>query len=296
MTEIGQASPKDLNALPLADQARFSNWKARIQELFPNIGTPTGGWFAFWVRSGMPGPPVSGSVATMGLTGGVAMNGASAPGVFYGQGNGGTSARLQAVGPVSGGSLTLAGPIVITLAVLVARFGAIIGRLIWNVLVRLAGSGGRITSSMWGRIPGWVKAALAVIGITEGQEIALDLFAPEAPGIPGLPALPDAGMGLDGLAIVGGWVANNIPFVRLSDGRLGAFSERKNRWKFWRPKKPIVLMPGGAPNLKSLLRADASLNRQSKRLSKMLARRAPKARRSKVVTLCPVCRTVPCKC
>ena len=75
--------------------------------------------------------------------------------------------------------------------------------------------------------------------------------------------------------IVSSWVANGVTFYRLFDGKL-AVMNKKGRWKVWRPKKPIVIMPTGAVSLKVLLRADAVLNRQSKKIAAMLNRRAPR--------------------
>ena len=44
--------------------------------------------------------------------------------------------------------------------------------------------------------------------------------------------------------VVKEWVANGVPFVEFMDGWLAA---RKNTgaWTFWKPKKPVVYVPGG---------------------------------------------------
>lgn len=136
-----------------------------------------------------------------------------------------------------------------------------------------------VTSRHWNSLPGWARTALAGLGIGVGFDLVRDL-----PGVPGASSLLDQGGdgvvhlpqhlvdGHLGTHILGSWVANNVTFYRLSDGKL-AVRNNKGRWKVWRPKKPIVLMPGGAGNLRTLLRADAVLNRQAKKIAAMLNRR-----------------------
>jgi len=158
-----------------------------------------------------------------------------------------------------------------------------------RTLLRAAmGGATRITRAHWNRLPGWAQSLLAGVGLGVGIDLALDV-----PGIPGESIIlgggggggPDLHMGQHltdghlGVTVVGGWVANGVQFYRLSDGKL-AVQNSKGRWKVWRPKKPIVLYSGGAVNLKTLLRADAVLNRQAKRIAAMLNRRAPRAKRS----------------
>jgi len=154
-------------------------------------------------------------------------------------------------------------------------------------LLRLALAGGtRITTRVWNQLPGWAQTALAVVGITVGTEIALDALPDDALGggiIPGFglpdgPGFPTIGT-LTGVQVVGSWMANGVRFYRLSDGRF-AVQNSKGRWKVWRPKKPIVLYADGASSLKTMLKADTALNKQSKRLAKMLNRRAPRRRSS----------------
>jgi len=179
--------------------------------------------------------------------------------------------------PIMGGSVGAIAPAVgITLAA--AR-----------VLLRTAmGGARRITAAHWSRLPGWAQSLLAGVGLGIGIDLALDI-----PGIPGESfLLPGGGGGSGephfgqhmieghiGVSIVGGWVANGVQFYRLSDGKLAVIN-KKGRWKVWKPKKPIVIMPGGATNLKTLLRADAVLNRQAKRIATMLNRRAPRSRKA----------------
>lgn len=138
------------------------------------------------------------------------------------------------------------------------------------------------TRVAWDSLPDWVRTAMGLVGLT-GAAIVIDQVS-DVPLIPGggngAPHMPlhlvDGHLGDH---IVGGWNANGVTFYRLMSGKL-AVQNKKGRWKVWMPKKPIVLMPGGAKNLKTLLRADAVLNKQSKSLQKMLNRRAPRPKRA----------------
>jgi len=85
-------------------------------------------------------------------------------------------------------------------------------------------------------------------------------------------------MGAGGVVVVGRWVANGVPFVKLLDGRHGAWSAKKGAWKFWRPKKPIVIYSSGSSSLNTLLRADTAIDNQIKRLRKVINRRYPSRR------------------
>lgn len=158
-----------------------------------------------------------------------------------------------------------------SIAVALSRLPAILIPIVRPIL-RAAMSGGVL---IWNRVPGWVRTALAAVGIVEGINIVDDLISGGG-GFGG----EEFGPGGPGVSVVGSWTANGVTFYRLSDGRL-AVQNKKGRWKIWRPKKPIVLMPTGAGDLRTLLRADAVLNRQSKRIATMLNRRAPRPRRTK---------------
>jgi len=165
---------------------------------------------------------------------------------------------------------------------IVAVGGATAARSILRVIM---GNVTRITAGHWAALPGWARTALGAIGLGVGIDLALNV-----PGIPGdsiilggdgdgahMPThLQDGHLGAH---IVGSWNANGVTFYRLSDGKL-AVQNKKGRWKVWRPKRPVVLMPGGANNLRTLLKADKILNQQAKAIAKMLNRRAPRARKA----------------
>jgi len=164
----------------------------------------------------------------------------------------------------------------------VAGAGVLV-RLAMTILRSAMGSVTRVTAAHWNSLPAWARTALTAVGIGVGVDLALDI-----PGVPGESFLLPGGDGphmpthmIDGhlgAHVVGGWVANGVQFYRLSDGKL-AVQNKLGRWKVWRPKKPIVIMPGGASNLRTLLRADAVLNRQAKKIATMLNRRAPRGPR-----------------
>lgn len=146
-----------------------------------------------------------------------------------------------------------------------------------------AAAGSRIG---WATLPGWLRTALVSVGATAGAVLVMD----EGTGVPfiDIPGFGGqnghVGPHLEhlGAHVIGQWVANGIVFYRLSDGKI-AVQNKHGRWKVWRPKKPVVLMPGGASNLRTLLRADAIVNRQTKKLAKMIQRRAPRTKKAAAV-------------
>ena len=74
------------------------------------------------------------------------------------------------------------------------------------------------------------------------------------------------------------WNANGVPFVRLADGRMGAM-RKDGTWRYWRPRKPIVLYASGSSDLRTLLRADKAAEKQLRTLKKAIDRRFPTRRR-----------------
>lgn len=167
------------------------------------------------------------------------------------------------------GGVGQAAPVLLSFARLVARFGQQTAIAIWGVLRPLAGQGG----AAWARMPEWVKASLVIMGLQVGQNLILDT---DGPG-PDTGLVPVGGVGggaIQGLNvnIVGSWQANGRTFYRLADGRL-ATQNKRGKWKLWRPRRPIVLYPDGASNLRTMLRADKALNKQGKKIVAFLGRR-----------------------
>lgn len=108
-----------------------------------------------------------------------------------------------------------------------------------------------------------------------------NLFDYSAPA--GITVNPSVGGGASGQAmhpapVVKEWTANGTPFVRLQNGIMGA-RKKTGVWRYWRPKKPIVMYRGGSSDLRTLLRADAAVDRQLKKLAKAIKRREPTPRR-----------------
>ena len=132
---------------------------------------------------------------------------------------------------------------------------------------------------VWNMIPGWAKVVLIGLGVVAGTTLLIRRLT-------GGGGEMQPGGGPPGVQVVGSWVANGVRFYRLADGRL-AVQNTRGRWKLWRPKKPIVLMPTGATNLRTLLRADAVLNRQARKIANMLNRRAGTRRSARPRTLPP---------
>jgi len=194
---------------------------------------------------------------------------------FGGDLGGGDVALAAAVpGVVAAGAL-------IGLRALLARLPIALRSGVEAAIKALGGVGTRIG---WNRLPSWVQQLLIFSGITAGIDILIDT-GPDDRGLIPLPGTSDLAVGgvlggaMPGLSIVRQWTANGVQFIRLSDGRVGA-RNKLGIWKVWKPKKPIVLFSGGAGNLRTFLRADAALDRQSKRLKTALNRRAPRTKRA----------------
>lgn len=197
-------------------------------------------------------------------------------------GNDADGADLRDGGSLAGGAIV---PVLPAVGIL-SRLAAPLAGTIRSVIQRFA-QGSVIR---WNQLPGWAQSALQAAGVTAGADILQDV-----PGVPGESFILGAFQGGDGgpsfgpggpgmgASIVGSWVANGVTFYRLADGRL-AVQNKKGRWKVWRPKRPIVLMPTGAGDLRTLLRADAVLNRQAKRIAAMLNRRAGGTRKRRSPT------------
>ena len=147
--------------------------------------------------------------------------------------------------------------------------GAAGGAVAWRLLKGLAGPVGKVAVSTVVRHPA-LTALVGLIGAgVAWWVLSRDNNDNQGPGTglaTGLPGSFNTG------AVIGTWKANGITFYRLSDGRM-AVQNLRGRWKVWRPKRPIVIMPGGVGSLKSLLRADAVLTAQATQLDKMLNRR-----------------------
>jgi hypothetical protein len=187
----------------------------------------------------------------------------------------------------------VAGTVTVTLAMLSRALGSsILGRQAYNLLRGVVARGGNI----WTGIPSWIRTALLFLGLDTGVPFimgALDEDMEPASPTALVPQLaPGTGIVLEGglpVGVIGKWEANGVWFYRLADGRL-AVQNLKGRWKVWRPKKPIVIYSSGVGDLRTLLRADAAIDRQAKKLDKMLNRRTRRSTRSSACVSCGLVR------
>ena len=170
---------------------------------------------------------------------------------------------------------------VVAFSMIAAKFGSTMARNVFGV-VRALGGGLQV---QWMRLPGWVRNVVSVIGIAEGSDI---IFRDDSGGGGGIMSgqggpsaidvMPGPGVYPGQIAAIGSWVANGVTFYRLNNGYI-AVQNTKGRWKVWKPKRPIVLMPSGAGNLRTLLKADRVVHRQIGRLKKVINRRYPRAKK-----------------
>jgi len=131
------------------------------------------------------------------------------------------------------------------------------------------------------RAKGPIGIAAAVL---LGTLIAGDTFTPDL-DIPFIPSFPLPGL-FDGNGtaapaggdqvdfaiaqhgpVVKSWVANGTPFYLFMDGWQAA-QKRNGTWKFWKPKKPIVYVPGGPMSKRNARRLASIYNMEKKRAKK----------------------------
>ena len=124
-----------------------------------------------------------------------------------------------------------------------------------------------------------IRALFAAFG---GLQI-VESFTPgdTLPLVPPFLGIENPGNASHPAQIVKEGTANGVPMVKLANGQMGAYSKKRGSWKYWRPKKPIVLYSGGSSNLRTLLRADNAAEKQLRRLKKAIDRRFPPRRNSR---------------
>ena len=212
--------------------------------------------------------------------------------LFYGEGVGGTLAPSQSMLPAV--PMVAGAAVVVTLAMLVARYGTLIGTGVWTAL-RGLGVAGRV---QWSRLPGWLKTALAFLGISEGGELILEGLDDGVDLLP-LPGWPWGGGGapdhpaaqLHG-GVVKSWrPTGNLWMARYADGYMGA-QRKDGTWTTWKPKKPIVIFTNGSKDIRESIRAFTASSKQLAKVSKS----AQKLYKTKTVYRCPKCRKDPCCC
>lgn len=156
----------------------------------------------------------------------------------------------------------------------------------------------------WSSLPPWLQGGLKLAGITEffdvitpwvdlaspsdivdifrngnGQgAVMIEQFQPNARGNLKKTAIPPNSAFLDGSMVTAVWFANFILNAKLSDGRMAVRAE-DGVWKFWRPRKPIVIFPGRVPNNTTLLRASKVIRKQMSAIEKEARKWKPSQRR-----------------
>ena len=200
------------------------------------------------------------------------------PGSWFG-GNGSNSPQMPVTPPAGGvtppPSVAPAGAGVLSVGALVgAGVPVAIARQVMMGFASIFGSGTRIVQKggqVLPLIPQWLVPFAAILGIEAGADIVLDTITGVGDD---LPAEVNPG------TVTKRWMANGRPFVRLADGKVGT-QKKDGTWKFWKPKKHIVLSSSGAYSLADFLKADKALAKQAKKLQGALNRRAPRRRTEK---------------
>lgn len=176
----------------------------------------------------------------------------------------------------------------VTMSALIARFGRAAMAPLIAALRRI---GIPIGGTMrWASIPTVVRVILVSLGITEAVDFVFDTDG-EGEDF-GLVPLPIHRLFGDGAlspgetifinnrtyTVASHWVANSIIFYRFQSGHQGV-RNKHGVWKIWKPKKPIVLYRTGADDLKTLVAADMAIEKQAKKVAKVLTRRGFVVRR-----------------
>jgi len=150
------------------------------------------------------------------------------------------------------------------------------------------GIGARIA---WSSLPAWLRTALTAVGVPSGTWVVVDSILGggngNGGGFPAIPGHADIEGAHLGAHVVGSWVSNGVTFYRLDNGKL-AVQKKNGVWKIWRPKKPVVLYANGTKDLRTLIKADAIVTKQVKKLKRMIDRRAPSPRKPKQPTVIAV--------
>jgi hypothetical protein len=79
--------------------------------------------------------------------------------------------------------------------------------------------------------------------------------------------------------VVNSWEANGVPFVQFADGWQAA-RKLTGVWSFWKPKKPVVYVPGGPMSRKVAQRMAKIYQRERKNAKKTFNLVEPKPRSS----------------
>jgi hypothetical protein len=187
-----------------------------------------------------------------------------------------------------------------------------VGQRAIGPVLTAARQAGTAIGSRWQNVPAGVRGVLRDAGLVSGYEIVIDrepddlinTYLPYIPGISsgtgGTTAMaPFIGTGttaldvlnvsddLDSLigqvfrigdetkTIVKAWRApkfTGVLYLRFMDGS-AAVQKKSGVWKLFRYKKPLVMYAGGAKDLRTLLKIDNAVEKQSKKIAKLLRNR-----------------------
>jgi len=162
-------------------------------------------------------------------------------------------------------------------------------------LARLALTGVRATRGgqsgrllRFAQIPGWLRAAMSAAGIAG----AVDLFIPDD-----LIGNVGQALNLPGQGAAGRWanspygaptkewqtVNNGVTiyfasFTTPSGGTMNGVIRKDGSYRYWRPKKPIVLTSSGASDLRTLIKANTVIEKQLRQVKKIVDKRFPPRR------------------
>ena len=175
------------------------------------------------------------------------------------------------IDPRSGGDGVGAGDIAggAAVALTLARLGMVL-HLPPAVIAGISALGGGAAVLTWDSMPGWLQGLMLAAGAVAGASLIIK----GVQALGGNGAGPAAQMGSlpAGSTFVSSWVANGTTFYRLADGRLSVQNKR-GVWKTWRPRRGTLVFSNGSSSLQGFLKADKALNKQSKRIEKVLNRR-----------------------
>jgi len=281
--EPGGVLPFDLDTEILSANIRSGTQPGFLDSLIEQIASPP----AVAAREQMfPEPTVDQPIAMLGPIGG--FEAAPMPEMitdvwnpvevssmnFYGDdfefGSGDPAAVLAALGqdpsnPPPGPPVTgQGGPIVVAGSASIMR-----------IIVQAAQGAGIRGLALWNRLPAWLRTAAVAAGIVAPTVVDVDW--PFVGGDGGGDFLSDGVW--EGNRVVKRWSANGVPFAMLADGRI-AVRRKNGTVKIYRPPKPIVIYGSGATDIRALLRADGAVDRQIKKLSKVIRRRNPSPRKT----------------
>jgi|TARA_Y100000310_G_scaffold337751_1_gene425652 hypothetical protein len=135
----------------------------------------------------------------------------------------------------------------------------------------------------WSRLPGWFQTVLVALGVEQGVDLLIDVDLPSVGDVFELGGGLDAGdtveIGRNTYTVASSWTANSVKFYRFNDGNLGV-QNKHGVWKVWRPPKMVSLRTTGTPELGDLIKADKIVDKNAKKVARMLRGRGFQVRKT----------------